>query len=80
MLNGPPGDVLTLAEAAAYLRLPEAEVAGKRARVNCLEQFTLALSPVPYRSAKRLSVPDTLKPFQSTVNQPLRDQDICVIE
>ena len=26
--NGPPGDVLTLAEVAAYLRLPEAEVVG----------------------------------------------------
>jgi len=26
--NGPPEDVLTLAEAAAYLRLPEAEVVG----------------------------------------------------
>jgi excisionase family DNA binding protein len=26
--NGPPGDVLTLSEAAAYLRLPEAEVVG----------------------------------------------------
>ena len=27
-VNGPSGEVLTLAEAAAYLRLPEAEVAG----------------------------------------------------
>jgi excisionase family DNA binding protein len=27
-VNGPPGDVLTLSEAAAYLRLPEAEVIG----------------------------------------------------
>ena len=27
-VNGPPGEVLTLAEAAAYLRLPEAEVVG----------------------------------------------------
>jgi excisionase family DNA binding protein len=26
--NGPPGEVLTLAEAAAYLRLPEADVIG----------------------------------------------------
>ncbi len=28
LANGPLGEVLTLAEAAAYLRLPEAEVAG----------------------------------------------------
>jgi excisionase family DNA binding protein len=27
-VNGPPGDVLTLSEAAAYLRLPEADVIG----------------------------------------------------
>ncbi len=27
-VNGPAGDVLTLAEAAAYLRLPEADVIG----------------------------------------------------
>jgi excisionase family DNA binding protein len=28
VVNGPPGEVLTLAEAAAYLRLPEADVVG----------------------------------------------------
>ena len=28
VVNGPPGEVLTLAEAAAYLRLPETEVVG----------------------------------------------------
>ena len=28
LVNGPAGEVLTLAEAAAYLRLPEAEVVG----------------------------------------------------
>jgi excisionase family DNA binding protein len=27
-VNGPPGEVLTLAEAAAYLRLPEGDVIG----------------------------------------------------